>query len=126
MEVLNLNLPNIPSRGPTAPPKNSKKKGAASTFGSQIWASPPEARALRPKKRRTNKDSLATTSTVEVHDVPPRPAAKDRLFPPRLSVIFQALYESFFDKDWVATIASPFLKHHQKQISLQIHGSFDS
>lgn len=45
--------------------------------------------------------------------------------PPRYFLIFQALYETFFDEEWDAAVASSFLVRQRKQISLHIHVSFN-
>lgn len=47
-------------------------------------------------------------------------------FPPQFFVIFQALYESFFDKDWAVANKSLLIDRMHKQISHQIHLSFEA
>ncbi|EXB35419.1 hypothetical protein L484_009336 [Morus notabilis] len=41
--------------------------------------------------------------------------------PPRFSLIFQALYESFLEPHWVAAAQSSLVDRQRKQISFQIH-----
>ncbi|EXB29859.1 hypothetical protein L484_016349 [Morus notabilis] len=138
MTTLNLHLLDLSSRKPTAPPKNNKGKGAFCTCGSLKRVSESGADALKAKRKRTTKDPLANTSTplVEVCHIPMRPTLKDHLlllgakvvdsnflvldvydaqidgaldFPPRFSLHFQALYETFFNKTWVAAANSPLI-----------------
>jgi len=43
--------------------------------------------------------------------------------PPRFSLAFQALYESFLEPHWVAASQSSMVDRQRKQISFQIHVS---
>lgn len=45
--------------------------------------------------------------------------------PPCFYFVFQALYESFFDKHWVSASRSFLVDRQRKQIPFQIHISLD-
>lgn len=80
-------------------------------------APPPQKRLLLPEARVLDPQFI-------VPDVAPTQIEVALSLHPRFSVVFQALYESFFKGDWESANWASLIGRTRQQISLQIYVCF--
>ncbi|EXB96159.1 hypothetical protein L484_017007 [Morus notabilis] len=76
---------------------------------------------LAPRERVLIPGAKIMDPKFQVSDISDAEIGAMLKLPPRFSLIFQALYESFLEPHWVAAAHSSLVHRKRKQISFQIH-----